>query len=138
MAVKINGGQPGFIHTLNAVAICGQQFGLEMKRNNTKIRNNCGLEVVVGPPEYTTKFSGELEFGTGSTEATLWSHFSGGAAQAWTAKPSSAATGVANPLMSGTALADSYSMSLSASAPVSFDFAATGTDSTGLPTRVTS
>lgn len=135
---KIHGGQPGFVRTLNSVSLCAQQAGLEMKRNNTKIRNNCGEEIVVGPPEYTTKLSGELEFGVASTEATIWAQFSGGTAQAWTMKPSSASTGTSNPLYSGTELADSFSITVPASGPVTFDYGAMGTDSTGLPTRATS
>lgn len=119
--------------------ICGDSHNINMSRTVTNVRTNCGNNVVAGNNVYTLDLAGPLGFGTGSTEAVLFTAMTTEAAQAWETDPDGTGTAATtNPIYSGSALAESFNISLSVGNPITFSFAAQGTDSTGVPTRATS
>jgi len=119
--------------------ICGDSHNLNMSRALVNVRTNCGNNVVAGANEYSMDLSGPLGFGTNSTEDVLFTAMTTESAQAWETDPDGTGTAsTTNPIYSGSALAESFNISLSVGNPVTFSFNGSGTDSTGVPTRTTS
>jgi len=119
--------------------ICGDSHNINMSRTLTNVRTNCGNNVVAGANTYALDLSGPLGFGTNSTEDVLFTAMTTESAQAWETDPDGTGTAsTTNPILSGSALAESFSISLSVQNPVTFSFNAQGTDSSGMPTRTTS
>lgn len=116
--------------------ICGDSHNLNASRVVTNVRTNCGNNVVAGANSYTLDLSGPLGFGTGSTEATLYTAMTTTTAQAWETDPDGTGTAATtNPLMSGSALAESFNISMGVGNPITFQFNAQGTDSGGIWAR---
>lgn len=137
MGTKIHGANPGFDFHWNAVAMCVDKLDIAMKRNVSDARTNCGNDKVGGANEYGLSSGGGLEFGTGSTEATAFAAMTA-ATQAWYAIPKATTVATDNPKYSGSALAESFTINLTATGVIGHSFAAQGTDSSGMPTRTTS
>lgn len=135
---KIHGGQPGFSFVLNSVSLCGDKAGIEVSRDIQDGRTNCGNEKDIGFTDTKYNISGPLDFGSGLTEPTLWTHMTATAGQSLVVKASTASTGTGNPTYTGTAIGTSYKISLAANAVTTYDFSAVESGSAGIPTRATS
>ena len=119
----------------NSVDLCAESAGWSLSRPVENVRTNCGLDKVAGDPDYNLNAAGPLEFGSGSTEETLWNAMTA-AAQAWGQQPDGdSATSASNPEYTGNALASQLDFSMSANGFAAFTFAAEGTDSAGIPAR---
>lgn len=134
----IHGGQPGFVHTLNAVSLCVNSLDVSINRNVVDARTNCGNSQVAGEISTEVSDSGPCGFGAGSDEATKFAHMIATAGQAWTMKPKNAATAADNPQYAGTLMGTKFSLKLTPTGNVEQSFSAKLTDSAGYPTRTTS
>lgn len=121
--------------TIAAVDVCGDSVSINMNRAVTNVRTNCGNDVVAGANEYDLSLSGPLGFGSGSTEATCFTSITA-AAEAWSFDPDGTGTASAtNPQYSGNMLSSNFSITAGVGGPITYSYAATGTDSAGVPTR---
>lgn len=119
------------------VDVCGDSFNLNITRDVTNVKTNCGNDVIAsGVPAYTFDISGPLGFGAGSTEATLWTSITATTAEAWEWEPDGTDTeSDTNPILSGTSFGDSFSISASVGSPITYSYSAQGTNATGMPAR---
>ena len=134
----IHGGQPGFLHTLGGVSLCVDSMDVTINRNVIDTRTNCGNEQTPGEVSTEVSDAGPLGFGAGSDEITKYTHIVGTADAAWTARPSSAAVGAANPTYSGNLLATQFKISMTPTGNVTQSTSYKLTDTTGYPARATS
>jgi hypothetical protein len=118
--------------------ICADTFNLNMSRTVVEVRTSCGNSVVAGANQYTIDASGPLGFGTSSTDAVCFTSITATSAEAWEFDPDGTGTAsTSNPIYSGTTLASGYNISASVGGAITYQYNATGTNSSGVPTRTT-
>jgi len=123
--------------SLASTDICGDSFNLNITRDVTNVKTNCGNDVIAsGVPTYTWDISGPLGFGSGSTESVAYTSITATTAEAWEFDPDGTGTeGDTNPIYSGTSFTDSFSISASVGSAITYSLSAQGTDATGKPAR---
>lgn len=130
MATKIDGSD--FDISIGGTDICADSTSFNHTRDVSEVTTNCDTDKVyiAHNQGYDADASGPLEFGTGSTEATIYSDINGGASQTWLFDPDGTGTATAtNPIRSVSAFCTSFSISASVGSAITYSGAWQGTGS---------
>lgn len=127
MGTKIHG--EGHVVAIGGTDVCDSQATLQQTRDIVEATTSCDATKVYlsGKKDHTVALSGPLEFGAGSTEATLTTAFDDDDGVTWEIDPDGSGTaGAGNPIRSGSLLVRSLNFTFGISGPITYDFQGQG------------
>lgn len=133
MGTKIHGKAHDI--SIGGTDICVDSTSITQTRDAAEGTTNCDADKVftAGMEGHSLSTGGPLEFGTGSTEATLAADLAAGAASAWSFDPDGTGTASAtNPILSGSQIITSLAITAGIGGNITYSASHQGT---GVVTR---
>lgn len=128
MATKVHGKAHDI--SIGGTDVCVDSTGITLTQDSAEGTTNCDSTKVftVGQKAHSLSLSGPLEFGTGSTEATLYADYAAAAASAWNFDPNgSGSASATNPIYSGSQIITSLAITAGVGGNITFSSAHQGT-----------